>query len=255
MYTKKTGEVHTFNTFFAVKQSPNSEYLAVATSDIPMISADTTASIDKITILDRKGVVNFGQHFGRGIFVERFAFLFSADSRYLNFYSVEESSITYHSLDLKTGELHNDVARDDYGNLLTSRNETSDSYFTYFVPVNNNELAAMTNNFYIGYYKNSQPLWIKKLDNRKIPTKLINVGKLYLVVLNDTGGIELFRKSDGKQYKIIQSVSEDFNKPGFNYLDSSFIDTHKMTLTYRVNGSNRPITVIIDFEKRVSIKP
>lgn len=237
-YNKKTGESYGFDNFYAAYDSPNGRFTAV-------LSGDTPGLVTKISILDENGLRSYQQSFSQAYDVNLLNIVFSADSGRLNFYAIEEYSISYNSLDLESGELYMDVASGDgYLTALKSDINTTDATFAFFVPVSEHEFAAITSNNYLGYYKGGIALWTKEIAGQQGLSRLLGVGNIYVVVLNEKSGIDLYRKRDGVKYSVLLDISDEFTTSNINIVNSRFVGINQLILSYE--SGNKTGTLLID---------
>ena len=243
-YNKNTGETIAFSNMTKVLQSPNEKFVAVA-------SGDEENKVTRITMLDKKGLKSFKQQFDEELKSSRFRLSFSSNSQYLNFYEVREDNIDYNSLNLKTGVLAKNVAPYTvYNSAMKSSIDTVDASIAVFIPVNDSEFAASTNTNHLGYYKNGIALWTKKMSGQQALTRLIAVGNIYLVVVNAEGGVDLYRKSDGKKFTVLTKAGDTYTTGISNISSSRFIGPNKILMTYVTSGNESK--AIIDLDKKTA---
>jgi hypothetical protein len=247
-YNKQTAELYETSNFVDAKQSPDGQYVVV-------VSGVQKGLVTTIATLDQNGLKKFGRRFSQAFGADFFRLNFSADSQYLNFYSVEEFSIEYSSLNLNSGDLRENIAAgQDYIKALQSSAETKDDYFAFFEPVSPTEYAATTSNNYLGYYQDGKAVWTQKLEGEQGLSRLLAVGKTDVVVINQQGGIDLYRKTDGVKFNALNSTGNHFNMAELNLLSSHFVDDHQLLLSYRTTSITKPQHLLINLATKSASK-
>lgn len=200
LYNGKSQKFYEVSNFYTALDSPDGSYTVVASGTSP-------GKITKLSLFNAAGEVPFDHDFDFSYDSFLFRVVFSADNRFLNFYQIEELSISYNSLNLLTGELHlNIMGGDAYSQALNSDPNTYGSHFTHFIPVSDVEFTSLTTNNYLAYYRNGNSIWTTALQGEQGDSRVLVVGQKYVVVLNHEFGIDLYRKSDGKAYTVIKRI-------------------------------------------------
>jgi len=224
LLNKKNGFSYSVDHFFTAQQSPNSHIVSV-------LSGKDENSMNSIALFDEQGVVPYNSdlhdvfNFGRESFYSKF----SADSKFLMFYQHQEDSLfNYVVLNIATGRLTAHLTRyEDHKDALALSPFTRDSEFAFLEPASDTEFAARSQNGYLAYYANKTALWVVKTGS----VKILAVGNVYVVVQNQAGGIDFYRKKDGKKYSIMAKLKTEDANPWI--LGSRFIDHDTLFIEFQ----------------------
>lgn len=246
-YNKGTAETFDFSSFWKAKESPNGKYLAVIETDSIQ---DGRSFIKSINILDKDGKFHINHKFENIYDSESFFFEFSHDNRYLNFFTIDEFSVEYTSVDLATKKVYDSLANhQEFSKLKQENNFLQDVTMAFFKPVSPSEFVGITGKGNLFYVNGDHIPWSTQLDDSLGMNEILGVGGTYIVMLNRTKGIELFRKRDGKKFYVVSKdkFNIDFSKVNLN--DAHFIGKNKLLISTEDGATNSYQRFLLDLNK------